>query len=267
MVLAAGRGVRLGSLTADRPKPLVEVGGRPCLEWVLSGLAAAGVTEAVVVTGYRAEAIESRIGSGASLGLRVRYARQQVPDGTGSAVLRAREAVGSRCFAATFGDVVLDPVNYALALRRFRETRADLLMAVNWVDDPCAGAAITVDEGGWVTSVVEKPAPGTSSTHWNHAGLIVARPLLFDYLAALSPSPRGEYELTAAYPPMLAEGLRLLAMPVEGHWGDIGTPEELERMDALLREQRENGSETRGAPDAAPAPPGSPRGEEGRPAR
>ncbi|HEY3282898.1 MAG TPA: nucleotidyltransferase family protein [Armatimonadota bacterium] len=234
VVLAAGRGKRLGSLTADLPKPLLPVAGRPCLEWILAGLAAAGLREVVLVTGYKAAAVEERVGSQFEGRLAVRYAQQPVPNGTGSAVLCAREAVGDRPFLLTYGDILLRRDNYARSLDIYGSSGCDLLMAVNWVEDPWAGAAIYHDDVGAVTRIVEKPPKGTSSTHWNHAGVVVASPLYFSYLSKLTPSPRGEYELTAAYPPMLADGRRLAAMPVEGYWGDVGTPEDLDRMSLML---------------------------------
>lgn len=238
VVLAAGRGTRLGSLTANVPKPLLKVAGRPCIAWILGDLASAGIRRAVVVVGYRAEMLEEYLAANLPPGLSAICVKQKTPNGTGSAVRLAQPHVGDAPFLITFGDILIHPSSYANAVRVFTQSGCDLLMAVNWVDDPRAGAAIYMDADGWVTQVIEKPAPGTSSTHWNHAGLVVAKPVLFDYLERLSPSVRGEYELTAAYGPMVQDGLRLMGMPVCGYWGDVGTPADLDRMSALLRAER-----------------------------
>jgi dTDP-glucose pyrophosphorylase len=191
----------------------------------------------VIVTGYLAEVLERHLGDGKGVGIKLSYARQEVTDGTGSAVLLARSEVGVRPFLITFGDILIHFDNYKAALRRFEETGCDLLMAVNPVEDPYAGAAIYADESGRVNRVIEKPPPGSSTTNWNHAGLVVARPVLFEYLSALKPSPRGEYELTGTYEPMIRDGLKLVALPVQGYWGDIGIRDDLRRMSVVLAKE------------------------------
>ena len=75
VVLAAGRGTRMGALTARAPKPLLEVAGRPLIVHVLGGMANAGVRRAIVVTGYLGEQIEAALGDGAGLGLALEYRR------------------------------------------------------------------------------------------------------------------------------------------------------------------------------------------------
>jgi len=236
VLLAAGRGTRMGALTALTPKPLLEVGGRAILERILGGLAGAGISRAVVVTGYLGEQIERRLGDGGGLGLEIRYARQAQPQGTAKALLQAEPFAGSGAFVLGWGDILIEPAFYGELLGEFRRQPCDLLVGVNEVDDPWQGAAVYVDDTWRVVRMEEKPARGSSTTRWNNAGIFVAAPRLWAYARRLAPSPRGEYELPQAMAQMIDDGLTVRALPVRGFWSDVGTPADLEAARATFRE-------------------------------
>ena len=94
VLLAAGRGTRLGALTETFPKPLLQVGGEQMLHRILGGLAAGGVHDVAVVTGHIGELVETATGDGGRWGLNVTYFRQQSLDGTARALGLAREFLG-----------------------------------------------------------------------------------------------------------------------------------------------------------------------------
>lgn len=230
VVLAAGRGTRMGALTGELPKPMLPVRGRPMLERKLDRLREAGFEEAFLVVGYRAEVIERHF---AGYPMSLTFHRQERVDGTGSATLLAREFVGNDPFLLTFGDIYMPVEDYRGAF--------DLLLAgpeaaaaagVRWVDDPWQGAAV-YEENGRVTRIIEKPPRGTSTTHWNSAGLYAFRPEVFDYLARIGPSPRGEYELPTAVEAMIAARREVLLYALKGPWLDVGRPEDLEAVQSL----------------------------------
>lgn len=227
VLLAAGRGTRLGALTAETPKPLLDVGGRPVIVRILEGLVAAGIREAVVVTGHLADALRRGIEAADLRGVRLEFRRQETLDGTARALALARDFVGDDTFFFGWGDIVVRPENYATVLRAaVRDVAA--VIAVNEVDDPAGGAAVYVDDALRVQRIVEKPPPGTSSTRWNNAGFGVLTARAWPAIEALKPSPRGEYELPQAIAALAGAGEKVVAVPVEGPWIDIGTPEDLE---------------------------------------
>ncbi len=236
VLFAAGRGTRLGALTDDLPKPLLEVRGRPIIVRILEGLIHARVTEFAVITGYRAEQIEYELGNGAQAGVNVRYFRQEQLDGTARALALARRFVGDDSFLFAWGDVLVGSENYRSVIRA--AALADGALAVNDVDDPWAGAAVYVDSEMRVERIVEKPPRGTSATRWNNAGLGVLGPAIWPELERLEPSERGEYELPRAIAAMVAAGADLRAVPVQGPWFDIGTPENLEAARRAFGEYR-----------------------------
>jgi len=239
VVLAAGRGTRMGALTAATPKPLLSVAGRPIIEHVLSGFAAAGVQRAIIVTGYLGDAIESALGNGERFGLTLAYRRQARADGTGRAVLLAEPLLGREPFAVSWGDILVPGDFYADFITAFARRPCDAQLAVNPVDDPWRGAAVYVDDAWNVKRIEEKPARGTSRTGWNNAGVLMLTPLALDYARRITPSPRGEYELPQAIAAMVCDGCRVRAMPVRGPWSDVGTPDDLAAAQVLFAADRE----------------------------
>lgn len=230
IVPAAGRGTRLGPLTATTPKALVPVAGRPAIAWVLDGVAAAGIDEVVVVTGHLAEQLEDAVAD--LCPVPVRTVRQTRPRGTADAFLAAEDVAGGRPFLYAWGDTIAAPEAYATVMDRWRATATPTL-GVNRVDDPSFGAAVTVDADGHVTSIVEKPPPGTSGTPFNHSGIGLLPAAVWGHLAAVEPSERGELELTSALAALLAAGAVLDAVEI-GPVFDIGTPEGLAVAEAWL---------------------------------
>jgi NDP-sugar pyrophosphorylase family protein len=230
VLLAAGRGRRLGDLTAGMPKPLLVVAGKPILAHILEALASAGIEEAVVVAGYRAAQVETfctRFGA-ENPGLKVTTVRQHELNGTSNAMLAAMQLLaGEIRFVFGWGDILMTSANYARFMKEASAADYDLLLAVNRTDDPYRGAAVYLDPSMRVQRIVEKPPRGTSSTHWNNSGLFASRPQFFDYLQRLVPSKRRELELPEAIAAMIREGLMVRAVDIRGFWSDIGTPEDL----------------------------------------
>ncbi len=227
VILAAGRGTRMGDLTAQTPKPLLRVRGRPIIEHILLGFRAAGARDVVIVTGYRGDQIMAQLGDGSRLGLRHTYRQQAEPTGTASALLLARDALGAESFLLSWGDILIEPGQYAAAVAAFHATRCDALLVVNAVADPWRGAAVYVDEAWRVVRLVEKPPVGTSTTTWNNAGVFVFAPAILAYAERVVSSPRGEYELPQAIAAMIGDGRVVRAYPLRGFWSDVGTPDDL----------------------------------------
>ncbi len=221
VILAAGRGTRMGPLTAELPKPMLPIAGKPMLEHILDRFGAAGFGHAFIVTGHRAELIEDHF---AGYPMEIEFRRQVALNGTGAAALLAREFAAGDSFLLTYGDILVAPDNYRSIAAQLEGRAATAgVLAVKYVDDPYQGAAVYEDNGS-ITSIVEKPPRGTSSTNWNSAGLYAFRPLVFDYLDGIPPSPRGEYELPTAIERMITAGQRLEIHAIQGAWRDVGRP-------------------------------------------
>ncbi|HHT26661.1 MAG TPA: nucleotidyltransferase family protein [Firmicutes bacterium] len=240
VILAAGRGTRLAELTKEVPKPMVPIGGRPCLARIITALHATGIGEIVIVTGYRADVIKAYFGDGAQMGVNITYVDQSVQSGTGSALHITRETVGDSSFVMTYGDILVPEENYAQMAQVFQKLRPQALLGLNWVEDPYRGAAVYLAENNRVAKIVEKPPQGTATTHWNNAGVFVFDPIIYQYTETLQLSPRGEYELPDAIQAMLQAGLAVYGYPLQGYWKDIGTPEDVRAAHRLVSDPNKN---------------------------
>lgn len=234
VILAAGKGTRMGALTRDIPKPMITVLGKPVVEHVMRRMMAAGVTDFVLVTKYLADVIADYFGDGSRLGASVEYVDQIDKYGTGAALLSAKELVGGEPSMMTFADVITSTATYAQAIRIFRERGGAGVVTVNRVDDPCTGAAVVIGGDGRIDSVIEKPPKGRSPSNWNSSGIFVFSPAIFGYLEGLKPSWRGEYELADAVNAMVADGLSLYPSYLEGDWLDVGTVESIGVAERML---------------------------------
>ena len=118
VILAAGRGARMGELTAMTPKPMLLVHGKPLIQHVLENLEAAGLQEFAVVIGYRPEAIVSFL---SRWHLPIAFIHQKPVNGTGAAALLAREFTGGDHFLLTFGDILCQPAAYTSCINALAE--------------------------------------------------------------------------------------------------------------------------------------------------
>jgi dTDP-glucose pyrophosphorylase len=234
ILLAAGRGTRLGDLTKDRPKPMVPVNGLPVLEHILLGLKGAGAQEFLLVVGYRAEAIQAYFEDGARWDVAIRYAWQESPNGTGSALLCGREFAGEDTVFASYGDILTSASHYRAMRDNFMAAPCAALIGINPMEDTSAGGAVFREAGSdRITQVVEKPPSGMHS-NWNLAGISLYSPAIWPALDAIRPSARGEYELTDAISGLIQSGLEVRAHELHGFWSDVGTPAALAEAERIL---------------------------------
>ena len=244
IILAAGKGTRMRELTNRMPKPMLRVQGKPILEHIVTGILAAGVRDIFIVTGFRAEVIETHFGDGSEWGARIATGRQVVQDGTGKAPELAKQFVGDSPFLLTYGDILVPPATYPQMLRRFSEGDYAGVITVTPGEDVTKGGLNFFDEQFCLKRLVEKPSPEQveqlrrdgwlkpGAPAWYNAGIYIFRPALFDYTARLQKSPRGEYELTDAISAMIAEGRKLAGLEIQGRWVDVRDPETLAKLEA-----------------------------------
>lgn len=233
VLLAAGRGTRLASLTQHMPKPMVPVAGRPLLEHILLRIRdSTPIRNFVMVVRYRAESIVQHFGDGADLQVHIRYAYQlDDQPGTGGAVLAGINQMPPEPFLMSFGDILTDPENYRKLLEAYRP-EISALLGVNWLPDVSEGGGVWLD-GDRVLRLQEKPR--NADTNWNLAGVHIFSPTIAPVLQALSPSPRGEYELTDTIQKLLQQSPDAVrAVRLEGYGNDVGTPERLQNAEQYL---------------------------------
>src|SRR2546430_2331582 len=109
VILAAGRGTRMRELTANVPKPMIEVRGKPVLQYIVEGLRNADVRRLLIIVGYHAETVQNFFGDGSHYNVDIEYTTQVVQDGTGRVVDLVRDFVGDSPFILSYGDILIDP--------------------------------------------------------------------------------------------------------------------------------------------------------------
>ena len=232
VLLAAGRGTRMRELTEALPKPMLQVRGKPVLQHIVEGLRDAGLTNFLIVVGWRAEAVRDFFGDGSKLGVRIEYVTQTVQDGTGKVVELGREFVGSDPFVLSYGDILIAPENYPRICDALAP--AEAVVSVKRSDDVSQGGAVFVNEKFELIDLREKPRPGEPTSPWYNAGVYAFRSSIFDYIAKLERSPRGEYELTDAIRNLALAGKKVQALELAGDWVDVRDPEILGQLNSDL---------------------------------
>ncbi len=240
VLLAAGEGTRMRPLTLRRPKVLVPVAGRPMIEHIITGLAAAGIEEICLVIGYLGEQVVEAIGDGHRLGARVEYRWQRKRGGTGDALLHAVDFIGNEAFFLGWGDIMVPPASYRAIAEIVAAEQPEALLSVNYVEDPWEGAAVYVADGH-VQRIIEKPPRGSSATNFNNAGLFVLSPEFVEIVRSTPLSSRGELEVPSAIQTILESGVPIRAYEIEGYWSDVARASETLRIGGEIISARARG--------------------------
>ena len=232
VVPAAGAGTRLLPLTADQPKGMVEVAGKPLLTYVFETLREAGVEELVVVVGYEMDAIVSHY-SDTYEGLPVTYVHQRERKGLAHAVLQAEPHVQGT-FVVLNGDSVFAG-GIGEALQPVTEPDVDAALLVEKVSRAQARetGVVEVDDGR-VTGLVEKPEDPPSRLVTTGCYVLPAE--IFEACRLLRPSKCGEYELSDAVDVLVRAGAAVESVRYDAQRTNVNTPDDVERVVELLEE-------------------------------
>lgn len=228
VIVAGGRGVRMGAATAGLPKPMLPFGGKPILERLVETLAAAGWREIHLGLGYRAEAVHSYFGDGARWGVSLRYHVEERPRGTAGSVADLRPALGDDLLVV-YGDLHVD-----MDLRKFsafhaaRPQAAASLVLVE-TDHPFDSDLARLD--GERLTAFYRAQPGESHDTIALAALWAVRGPLLDLVPLDRPSDFGR----DVFPRAVLQGLDLRGYRTGETVADLGTPERLARAESSLR--------------------------------
>lgn len=219
-ILIGGQGTRLRPFTLESPKPLLPVLNRPFLEYQFRVLRTHGVREIVLCTSYRAEDFRRAFGDGRRLGVKLRYARETIPLGTGGALKNAERFLADGTSLVLNGDV-LNAFDVRAFLRFHRARRAEISIALTRVKDPTMYGLVLTDEKGYVKRFLEKPSWDEVETNTINAGAYLFEPSVFAHI------PAGKtYSLERGlFPERLAQNARIGGWVAPGYWIDIGTVE------------------------------------------
>ncbi len=227
VILAAGKGTRMGPLTESKPKVMLPMANKPLLEHIILTLKATGITDFLIVTGYCREKIEGYFKDGSIFGVNIEYVEQKAQKGTADAIATVKDQIYER-FLVTNGDVLAGSWD----IKKLIKIKGDVIVASKKVASPEEYGILYV-KGDRLEKIVEKPKNATSDLA--NAGIYVFSPDVFDAIEKTLPSPRGEYEITDSIQKMIDSGKKSGYIILE-KWQDIGFPwHVLEANEQLLQ--------------------------------
>jgi len=223
MILAAGKGTRLGSMTAELPKPMLPLGDRPVLAWTLERLAASGINEVIINLHHAPTAIPQFFGDGSTWGVQITYSPEPEILGTAGGVKHAQNLLGNETFLVVYGDNVFDwDPSHMLAVHHAQAAFATI--AVAEVADASRSGLVAFDAEGRISRFVEKPGPLPDPRGWVNAGVYVLDHAIFDHIPVAQFCDFG----FDVFPRLLDGGLRLQAFQLASAPLAIDTPDSYE---------------------------------------
>jgi len=219
VVLVGGEGTRLRPLTDDVPKPALTLVDRPFLAYMVEWLAGHGVDEVVLACGFLPDVLREALGEGEHEGTRLRYVVEPERRGTAGAIRFAAEALGDELedrFLALNGDVLTD-LDLTALVGEHERAAARATLALYPVEDSSAYGLVSHDDDGAVLDFTEKT--GEAVPGEINAGAYVLERSVLD----LIPAGQEVSIEREVFPRLVGDGLQ--ALPLDGYWMDIGTPE------------------------------------------
>jgi len=227
VIIAAGKGKRLSPITSTTPKPMISIGGKPLLEHSILSLREVGITEILIIVGYRENIIKDYFGDGLNkFNVKIDYISQIEHLGTAHAVGFAKDFVGEDNFLLMYGDLLTDPKVFEEIIISYKKDQTEGLISLFEVSHPQEYGIISLDSAGYVESITEKPSSDLELGNLANAGIFIFNPLIFKAVEKTEPSVRKELEFT--------DSMRILINDLNGKikgyvikdlfWSDIGLP-------------------------------------------
>jgi glucose-1-phosphate thymidylyltransferase len=236
LVLAGGSGSRLRPITYTSAKQLLPVANKPVLFYGLEAIRDAGITDACLVVGDTAPAIEAAVGDGREFGLDATYLRQHAPLGLAHAVLIAREYLGNDDFVMYLGDnFIVGGINPMID--EFIAARPDAQIMLTRVPDPRQFGVAELDDSGTVIGLEEKPSQPKSDMAL--VGVYLFTSAVHEAVRHLTPSARGELEITEALQWLMDTGYKVKSTTISGYWKDTGNVADMLEVNRMVLESIE----------------------------
>ena len=246
LILAGGTGSRLRPLTYTSAKQLIPIANKPILFYAVEAIRDAGITEIGVILGDTADEVMEALGEGNQFGVKFTFIHQDAPLGLAHAVLTAEDFLGDSPFLMFLGDNLI-AAGVTHLVDQFRANEPDAMVLLSRVPEPQRFGVVELKEGR-VVRLVEKPKVPPSDLAL--VGVYLFQSKILEACRSISPSARGELEITDAIQWLVDEGLWVDPSIVEGWWKDTGKPEDVLAANHLVLDVMEGRIEGQVCPES-----------------
>jgi len=229
VIMAGGKGTRLGVLTRDIPKPMVPINGKPILLHQIENLRENGILDIILVVGHLGQRIRDYFGDGERLGVRIGYVTEEHPLGTAGNFYYLRDRVRED-FILLYGDILLD-IDYSRFVRFHREKGAFVSLFAHPNSHPFDSDLVEADGDDRIVNYLPKNMPRADYRNLVNAGVYVCQP---DVLSFVERPEKLDFEKDLLFSRMLSRGVYAYRSPE--YVKDAGTPE---RLDKVARNERD----------------------------
>lgn len=230
LIASGGRGTRLRPITHTRNKHLIPIANKPILHYAIEAAADAGIREIGIVVNADSREVPDAIGDGSRWGVSITYIGQPTPGGLAQVVALGEPFIGNDRFIFYLGDnMVVGGVKRFI--EEFEKSRCNCFLTLAKVKDPERFGVPEIRDGK-IVAVEEKPAHPKSS--YAVAGIYLYDSHIFDAVKHITPSARGELEISDAHQYMIARGLNVGYAEITGWWKDTGKPTDLLEANRLV---------------------------------
>ena len=215
VLLAAGRGKRQRPHTDVTPKPLLEVNGRPTLNFVLCAVAKAGVERVCIVTNHLEEKIFEYVGDGSKWNLSAIFAHQSELRGNGDALMSVPQSwIWDEPVMVVATDYILKEESLLELVQAQEKHQAEIVMSLKEcpVEELASRSSVDVDSAWRVKRIIEKPKWEEIMSPYAASILFILPPQIWEYLPQVMPSERGEIEMQAAIDRMIQDGFKAVGV-------------------------------------------------------
>ncbi|MBU4437258.1 MAG: nucleotidyltransferase family protein, partial [Candidatus Altiarchaeota archaeon] len=220
LILAGGKGTRMRPFTYEIPKPLIPVHEKPLVQHIIELLRKNGIKNITMSIGYMGDRIQSRLGNGSDLNVRIEYIVEEEELGTAGSLHLLKEKP-DRSFFMFNGDVLAN-IELHDMIHFHRKNKGLATIALTAVDEPSRFGVAKL-EGDKILEFVEKPEPGKEPSKFINAGVYLLEPEVIDYV------PEGRSMMETDVFPRLAKEGNLYGYKFKGQWFDTGTHEAYEK--------------------------------------
>lgn len=225
VILSAGEGTRMRPLTITKPKTMLPVAGKPIIQYNIEALRDCGITDILLIVGYKEEMVRNYFKDGKHLGVNISYKTQTNLAGTANAIGYAKDFIDDSLIVLN-GDIILDVSILSEIISDYEENKPDSLMVLKEVDDPTRFGVVELKEDH-VVHIVEKPELEDAPSNLANTGIYIFNTDIFNKIAKTTESPRGEFEITDSLSMQIDENKFVKGHKTEKEWLDIGKPWEL----------------------------------------